>query len=52
MIGEWIEFEDRIFEVVSETNADFICREVLYKDFSLKLKYGGLIVISKKEVFL
>ena len=52
MIGEWIEINERIFEVISETETDFICKEVLYKDFTFKLKYGGVIAVSKKEVCL
>ena len=52
MKGEWIEFNDNIYEVISETETDYICREVLYKDFTFKLKYGGLKAINKKEVCL
>lgn len=52
MIGEWIEVNDRIYEVLSETETDFLCREVLYKDFTYKLNYGDVVAVSKKEAWI
>jgi hypothetical protein len=48
VIGEWIEFEDMILEVVSETEYSYYCRIVDYMKMTYKLKYGGYITVAKE----
>jgi len=50
MIGEWIDFEDMILEVVSETEYSLYCRIVDYMKMTYKLKYGGYITIAKEAI--
>ncbi len=49
-IGSWIEFGDKIVEVISITQSDIIGREVLHMGPYIKLKYGDTIVISKSAM--
>lgn len=52
MIGEWIENNDRIYEVIGETKTDCICREVLYKSEDPILRYAKDVTIIGKVVAL
>lgn len=50
-IGDWIELNERIYEIVGITNTDYKVREVMYLDTTyLKLKYGGTYFIGKAVV--
>ena len=47
MKGEWIDYNNRIYEVVAETQSDAKCREVLFESTDPKLRYGEPVFISK-----
>jgi len=47
MDGEWIEYGDKIYEVIEDKGTDLICREVLYKSEDWILRYGKPVVISR-----
>ena len=44
-VGDWIEFDDKIFEVVKITETDVLCLEVMYKVPTRKLKYANELTI-------
>ena len=48
MIGDWIDYGDKIYEVIADKGNDLICKEVLYKSEDWILRYGEPEVISKK----
>ena len=48
MVGTWVDYNNKIYEVISETPTDYICKEVLYNEPTLKLKYGEIVAIGKK----
>lgn len=49
-IGDWLESTDGdIFEVESETEDEYIGREIDYRE-SKPLRYGKMISVPKKEV--
>lgn len=39
-IGDWIEVDDRIYEIVLMTETEYITKEVLYREPTFKLKYS------------
>ena len=40
--GDWIEIGDSIFEIQKVFENGYSVKEVLYKEPTLKLKYGGM----------
>lgn len=48
MVGTWVDYNNKIYEIISETSTDYICKEVLYNVPTLKLKYGEIVAIGKK----
>lgn len=50
MVGTWVEFGDKLFEVLSETPEYYICKEILYNVPTVKLKYGDTVVLDKGEL--
>lgn len=50
MIGEWIEFNGKIYEITGETGTDYVCREVLYLSENPKLKYDKDITFIGKAL--
>lgn len=47
----WIEtIDERIFEIIGETDSAYIVREVLYKLDTPKLHYGEVELIDKGDV--
>ena len=51
MRGEWIEFGGGIFEVLAETDEEFICREVLYMSDDPILRYSNKTKRISKECY-
>lgn len=47
MKGDWFDYNNKIYEVMAETEADVKCREVLVESERPKLKYGEPVFISK-----
>lgn len=51
--GDWIEIEDRIFEVQTVFDKAYSVREILYKEPTPKLYYGPTLMISFRDfIFL
>lgn len=48
-IGDWIEVDDKIYEITGETDGDYIVREVLYNTPNKVIPYGETTVISKAD---
>ena len=48
--GDWVEIGDKIFEIRGQLKNDYLVREILHKEPSLKLKYGPVIAISKDDL--
>lgn len=46
-VGDWIEFDNKIFEITKVTAIDVFCLEVMYNVPTLKLKYGELTIIGR-----
>lgn len=50
MVGTWVEHNNKLFEVLSETPEYYICKEILYNVPTVKLKYGDTVAIDKEEL--
>ena len=49
--GDWIEISDRIFEIQKVFENGYSVKEVLYKEPTLKLKYGPVTFIGKNDFY-
>ena len=49
-IGDWFEYNDKVYEIEGATPTDWICREVLINSADPKLKYGEAVAIGKGVV--
>lgn len=47
-IGDWIDYNKKIYEVIADKGNDLICKEVLFNSEDWILRYGEPEVISKK----